>query len=123
MSWEREKSISANLYARTKPWGALAETDVASAKQWLDNFARTAESSETLDYLVGVIDDRIVDSLPEFLDPTLRSELHASTRAHWKGFLAVVTRDSIEVQPARQYRGPTGPPDLRPGPHLGTPRV
>lgn len=80
----------------------MAETDVASAKQWLDNFARIAESSETLDYLVGVIDDRIVESLPEFLDPTLRSELHASTRAHWKGFLGVVARDNIEVQPAPQ---------------------
>lgn len=78
------------------------ETDALSAKHWLDGFARASESSEILDYLVSVIDDRIVEALPEFLDPTLRSELHASTRAHWKGFLAVVTRDCIEVQPAPQ---------------------
>lgn len=78
------------------------ETDVLSAKHWLDCFARASESSDTLDYLVSVIDDRIVEALPEFLDPTLRSELHASTRAHWKGFLAVVTRDRIEVQPSPQ---------------------
>lgn len=76
--------------------------DVVAAKQWLDDFARASESSETLDYLVQVVDDRIVQALPEFLDPTLRAELHASTRAHWKGFLAVVTRDSIEVQPGPQ---------------------
>lgn len=80
----------------------VAENDAVTAKLWLDEFARASESSETLDYLVKVIDDQIVESLPEFLDPTLRAELHASTRSHWKGFLAVVTRDQIEVRPAPQ---------------------
>ncbi len=51
---------------------------------------------------VDVVDDRIVEALHEFLDPTLRPELHASTRAHWKGFLTVVSRETIEVQPAPQ---------------------
>ncbi len=78
------------------------ESDAAAARIWLEQFARTSESSETLDRLVGVVDDRIVEALPEFLDPTLRAELHASTRAHWKGFLAVVARDAIEVHPAPQ---------------------
>lgn len=80
----------------------MTTTDTMTARQWLDEFARSAESRDTLDYLVGVVDDRIVQALPEFLDPTLRAELHASTRAHWKGFLAVVTRDAIEVQPGPQ---------------------
>lgn len=74
----------------------------SAAGDWLAAFARKSESSETLDHLVTVVDDRIVDALPEFLDPTLRAELHASTRSHWKGFLAVVTRETIEVQPAPQ---------------------
>lgn len=80
----------------------MADTDPAAARQWLQDFARGSESSDTLDYLVKVVDDRIVEALPEFLDPTLRAELHASTRSHWKGFLAVVARESIEVQPAPQ---------------------
>ena len=80
----------------------MTVTDTVAARQWLDDFARASESGETLDYLVGVVDDRIVQALPEFLDPTLRAELHASTRAHWKGFLAVVTRDAIEVTPGPQ---------------------
>lgn len=74
----------------------------AAAGDWLTAFARKSESSDTLDHLVTVVDDRIIDALPEFLDPTLRAELHASTRSHWKGFLAVVTRETIEVQPAPQ---------------------
>lgn len=80
----------------------MTVTDTVAARNWLDGFARASESSDTLDYLVQVVDDRIVQSLPEFLDPTLRAELHASTRAHWKGFLAVVTREAIEVQPGPQ---------------------
>jgi hypothetical protein len=77
-------------------------SDVLAAEEWLAGFARKSESSETLDYLVTVLDNRIVQALPEFVDPTLRAELHASTRAHWKGFLAVVTRETIDVQPAPQ---------------------
>lgn len=80
----------------------MTVTETVAARQWLEDFARSSESSDTLDYLVQVVDDRIVQALPEFLDPTLRAELHASTRSHWKGFLAVVTRDAIEVQPGPQ---------------------
>lgn len=80
----------------------MTQSDATAAGAWLDEFARKSESSETLDYLVAVVDDRIIEALPEFLDPVLRNELHASTRAHWKGFLAVVARETIEVQPAPQ---------------------
>jgi hypothetical protein len=80
----------------------VAQFDPAAARNWLDGFVRTCESSEALDHLVTVVDDRIVEALPEFDDPTLRAELHASTRSHWKGFLSVVTRETIEVQPAPQ---------------------
>lgn len=80
----------------------MNQSDAVAARHWLQEFARRSESSAVLDHLVTVVDDRIVEALPEFLDPTLRAELHASTRSHWKGFLAVVTRETIEVQPAPQ---------------------
>jgi hypothetical protein len=76
----------------------MVKSDGVAAVAWLDEFARRSENSQTLDHLVAVVDDRIIEALPEFIDPTLRTELHASTRAHWKGFLAVVARESIEVQ-------------------------
>jgi DNA-binding PucR family transcriptional regulator len=72
----------------------------AAEQKWFDDFARASESSEALDRLVAAVNDRIVQGLPELLDPTLRPELEASTRSHWKGFLAVVNRATIDVQPA-----------------------
>ena len=80
----------------------MTDSDASAASRWIDDFARASESRERLDRLVHAIDDKIVAGLPVFLDPTLRAELHASTRAHWKGFLGVVTRDSFEVRPAPQ---------------------
>jgi hypothetical protein len=81
---------------------SVTRSDAAAAREWLDAFARRCESSDALDHLVKFVDDRTIAALPEFNDPTLRAELHASTRAHWKGFLAVVAREAIEVQPAPQ---------------------
>jgi DNA-binding PucR family transcriptional regulator len=76
------------------------QNEEAAEQKWFDDFARASESPATLDRLVAAVNDRIVEGLPELLDPTLRPELEASTRAHWKGFLAVVNRSSIDVQPA-----------------------
>ena len=74
-------------------------TDSPKATLWLEQFARASEGREALDRLVGLVDGQILESLPQLAaDPTLRSELHASTRAHWRGFLAMVARDSFEVQ-------------------------
>lgn len=73
--------------------------DEAAARQWLEHFADTSDHRQAFDHLAAVINQQIIEELPQFVDPTLRSELHASTRAHWKGFLAVVTRDAIDVQP------------------------
>lgn len=80
----------------------MTRSDAIAAREWLDGFARRCESSDALDYLVNFVDDKTIATLPEFHDPTLRAELHASTRAHWKGFLAVVARETIDVQPAPQ---------------------
>ncbi|MUL44596.1 CdaR family transcriptional regulator [Mycobacterium sp. CBMA293] len=75
-------------------------TDAAAVTRWLAQYVLSSESRETLDRLVKVVDDEIVEALPEFTDPTLRRELDASTRSHWKGFLSVATRDAVEVRPA-----------------------
>jgi DNA-binding PucR family transcriptional regulator len=72
----------------------------AAEQKWFDDFALASESSQTLDALVAALNDRIMEGLPELADPTLRTELDASTRSHWKGFLTVVNRDTIDVQPA-----------------------
>ncbi|MCX8554812.1 helix-turn-helix domain-containing protein [Mycolicibacterium mucogenicum] len=74
--------------------------DATTVTRWLAEFALTSESRAALDHLVKVVDDQIAEALPEFTDPTLRRELDASTRSHWKGFLAVSTRDAVEVRPA-----------------------
>ena len=79
--------------------------EASAARQWLEEFSRTAEDRETLDYLVDILDDRIVAEVPEFRDPVLRTELHASSRSHWKGFLAVVSRDTIEFTATPQIYG------------------
>ena len=76
------------------------QNDDAAEQKWFDDFARASESPETLDRLVAVVNERIVEGLPELRDPTLRPELEASTRSHWKGFLAVMNRETIDVQPA-----------------------
>ena len=72
----------------------------AAVTDWLAQFAGASESRETLDRLVTVVDDEIAEALPMFADPTLRRDLDASTRSNWKGFLAVVTRDIVDVRPA-----------------------
>ena len=72
----------------------------AAEQKWFDDFARASENSETLDRLVAAVNDRIVEGVPELRDPTLRPELEASTRSHWKGFLTVMNRHTIDVQPA-----------------------
>lgn len=72
----------------------------AAEQAWFDDFARASENPATLDRLVAAVNDRIVGGVPELSDPTLRPELEASTRSHWKGFLGVVNRDTIDVQPA-----------------------
>lgn len=81
-------------------WWAVIESDNGAEQQWFDEFGRASENPETLDRLVAVVNDRIIEGVPELRDPTLRPELEASTRSHWKGFLTVMNRETIDVQPA-----------------------
>ena len=73
----------------------VIEGVAGAANQWLEDFARASGNDQSLDYLVSVVSDRIVDALPQFLDPTLRPGLHASVRGNWRGFLAVVSREAV----------------------------
>src|SRR5262245_41211331 len=74
------------------------DADSDAARLWLDQFVRDTDTSDSIERLVGQVNDRIIDALPQLAaDPTLRAELYASTRAHWRGFLAVVARQTFEV--------------------------
>ena len=59
----------------------MIDSDNGAEQQWFDEFGRASENPETLDRLVAVVNDRIVEGVPELRDPTLRPELEASTRA------------------------------------------
>jgi hypothetical protein len=59
----------------------VIDSDNGAEQQWFDEFGRASENPETLDRLVAVVNDRIVEGVPELRDPTLRPELEASTRA------------------------------------------
>ncbi|MGC5024737.1 helix-turn-helix domain-containing protein [Tsukamurella sp. DT100] len=72
------------------------------AREWLAEFARAGENEQALDAMVGEVDDAIVAALPEMDEPLLRTELDASTRAHWRGVLGNATRESIVVRPGEE---------------------
>jgi hypothetical protein len=59
----------------------VIDSDNGAEQQWFDDFGRAAENPVALDQLVAVVNDRIVEGVPELRDPTLRPELEASTRA------------------------------------------
>jgi DNA-binding PucR family transcriptional regulator len=72
---------------------------VGEDADWIAGFARRGQRPAELERLVRGIDAQIIDQVPEYAaDEELRQDLHASTRAHWRNFLAVVTRDVFEVQ-------------------------
>lgn len=72
------------------------------AREWLAEFARAAENEQALDAMVGEVDDAIVAALPEMDEPLLRTELDASTRAHWRGVLGNATRETITIRPGEE---------------------
>jgi hypothetical protein len=73
-----------------------------AVQQWLDTFSGASESAETLDLLVSIPHAAIFAAIPEMADPDIRRSLEASTRAHWKNFLASVNHDEAEVHPGPQ---------------------
>lgn len=72
----------------------------AEATNWIAEYAERALRPAELRRLVRMTDDEIVAHVPDYqADEELRRDLHASTGAHWRGFLAAVTRDPFEVHP------------------------
>ncbi|NMO04066.1 hypothetical protein HH308_22890 [Gordonia sp. TBRC 11910] len=72
---------------------------VTTPQEWLHRFAQESEDGAQLDRLVDMVNRRIISTLPDLdSDATFLAELHASTRAHWRGFAAKVARDDFEVQ-------------------------
>ncbi|MQY26010.1 PucR family transcriptional regulator [Nocardia aurantia] len=70
------------------------------ATTWLDDYARRMRRPERLEDLVRMADDRILAAVPELsADETFRHDLHASTRAHWRGLFAGLSREPFEPRP------------------------
>jgi hypothetical protein len=67
-------------------------------QQWLNNFSQAAENPEILDSLVSIHNDRIAAANPEVAEASIRRDLDASTRFHWKGYLSVVNLEAFDVQ-------------------------
>jgi hypothetical protein len=74
----------------------------AAIQHWLDTFAGSSENAETLDYLVSIPHDAIFAAFPELAGADIRPSLEASTRSHWKSFLAAVNQGEAEVRPGPQ---------------------
>lgn len=65
---------------------------------WLAGFARAAADPEAVAAWVGRIDRAILAEVgPIAADPLLTADLHASTRAHWEGFLAHLQHPELTV--------------------------
>jgi len=80
----------------------VTQNNQDAVQHWLDTFASSSESAETLDYLVSIPHAAIFAAFPELADPDIRPSLEASTRSHWKNFLAAVNHDAAEVRPGPQ---------------------
>ncbi|MDN5759568.1 MAG: helix-turn-helix domain-containing protein [Tomitella sp.] len=66
--------------------------------EWLADFASAAENASDVDAWVARIDGAILAEVPEIADdPLLKQDLHASTRAHWLGFLQQLPSPGMEV--------------------------
>ncbi|MFG1792812.1 PucR family transcriptional regulator [Nocardia sp. NPDC049149] len=70
------------------------------ALDWLVQFGAQARNDEQTQLLVDLVDGKINEvnaHLPG--DAELGEQLHAATRAHWRSFLAMVSREVFEVHP------------------------
>lgn len=71
------------------------ETD---ATDWIAGYSDRTQEPAELARLVTLVDNQVMADVPEYAaDEELRRDLHASTRAHWRGFLSVLNRDRFEA--------------------------
>lgn len=70
----------------------------SSSADWIAGYIRRTLLPEELDRLAAMVNDRIMAEVGQYAaDEELRRDLHASTRAHWRDFLAVLGRDRIDL--------------------------
>lgn len=69
-------------------------------KRWMADYVDELHRPDEIERLVTLVDDAVIAAVPEVAtDEELRSRLHASTRAHLRGFLSTVGLDSFEMSP------------------------
>lgn len=67
---------------------------------WVEDYAAESLQLGEIDQLVTIVNDAVTAAVPQLrADEELRRDLDASTRAHWRDFLATVPRQSFEPRP------------------------
>ncbi|WP_338751813.1 PucR family transcriptional regulator [Janibacter alittae] len=68
---------------------------------WLQDFVESAQRPDEIEQFVTTVDGAIIAAIPEIArEPALITELHASTRAHWRSFLSAITHEHRLALPA-----------------------
>lgn len=71
---------------------SVSADTTATAQRWLHDFGALALDPDEVDEFVSRVDAEILDAIPQIAgDPSLVTELHASTRAHWRNFLVALS--------------------------------
>lgn len=72
----------------------------SEAAAWIAGYAEQASAPAELARLAAMTDHEIVAEVPEYAEGgDLDRDLHTSTAAHWRAFLAAVTREDFRVRP------------------------
>ncbi|WP_169594810.1 PucR family transcriptional regulator [Antrihabitans stalactiti] len=68
--------------------------------QWISRYVVETDNRTSIERLTLMVDEMILAVVPSLAsDETMRAELHASTRAHWRGFYLALGRESFEPNP------------------------
>ncbi|GAA4393060.1 PucR family transcriptional regulator [Tsukamurella soli] len=68
-----------------------------AAARWLADFSCTAATDGGVEGLADLVDGEILAAVPEFAaDESLRRDLHACTRGHWREFIVQLEREHFE---------------------------
>ena len=74
--------------------------------QWLTRYAVETDNRASLERLTGMVDDQILAVIPKLaVDETMRAELRASTRAHWRDFFVALGREPFHPVPPPEALG------------------
>jgi hypothetical protein len=80
----------------------VSETKSPALRDWLEDFVERASQDDVVDRFVTKVDEAIMAQTPLLAgDPSLVQELHKSTRAHWRSFVALLGDDYRLVLPSQ----------------------